>query len=277
MKRTSTDNQNKKNQQKGKNAQNVLILALCLGCILFDFFEFPILKNAERNRLLNQSLGLSLGWLGVLLLLCRWNIKLLQKPYFSVSIIVGLIIAVNNFPFFSYFSGNMRFIRKELFDVVLFAFYCLSVGFLEEFLFRGLIFACLADIFPKNKKGLLQTFFVSSVLFGVSHLFNLFSGADVGATFLQIGYSVLTGGLFAFVLIKTKNLFFPALLHAVYNFCGLLLSKQGLGGGVVFDVPTVMITAILAVLAGIYVLYGLFHIQEGERSVLYKRLGIKNE
>ncbi len=272
MKRKATDN-----GKKGQSAQIVLILALCFGCVLFDFFEFSIVNDPQRNRWLNQTIGLSLGWIGVLLLLRKFHIKLFQKPYFSVSLVAAALVAINNFPFFSYFSGNMRFVRKEFLDALLFGVYCLSVGLLEEFLFRGLIFACLAELFSNDKKGLMQTFFISSVLFGVSHLFNLFSGANVGATFLQVGYSILTGGLFAFVLIKTKNLLCPAVLHAVYNFCGLLLSGQGLGSGVVFDTSTVIITAAIAVLASIYVLYELFHIQDAERIVLYKRLGVEKE
>ena len=169
----------------------------------------------------------------------------------------------------------MRFIKKEFLDVLFLFLYCMSVGLLEEFVFRGLIFSTLAGVFPNTKKGLLQTFFLSSCLFGFVHLLNIFAGAGVGETLLQVGYSILTGGLFAFVLIKTKNLLCCAGVHAIYNFCGLLLSEQGLGSGVVFDLPTVIVTALLAVITTVMVLYQLFHLQDAERSVLYKRLGVK--
>jgi hypothetical protein len=116
---------------------------------------------------------------------------------------------------------------------------------------------------------------ISSLIFGLSHLLNIFTGADVAATFLQIGYSILTGGMFAFALIKTKNILFSVLLHAVYNFGGLLFSKQGLGMGVVFDTPTAVMMAVVAVIVGIFVIIKLVTYPDEEREYLYKKLGIK--
>lgn len=266
----------KKNEKKQSRGTIVLIVALCLGCLIFDFFEFKILTGDARNRWLNESIGMIFGICAVALVLSRMKMRLFSRPYFGVSFFVCLLVAVNNFPFISYFNGNTSPLKPTCFwDVLLFAVHCISVGVLEECIFRGLIFACLAETFPKNRNGLIKTFFLSSIIFGFSHLLNLFAGAGIGETLLQVGYSVLTGGLFAFAFIKTKNILCPAFLHAVYNFCGLLLSKKGLGSGVVFDVPTVILTAAIAVLAGVYVLYELFHIKEGERSVLYKRLGVE--
>jgi membrane protease YdiL (CAAX protease family) len=107
-----------------------------------------------------------------------------------------LIIAIDNFQFCAYFNGKMQLVYDKPTDIMLFGLYCLSVGLFEECLFRGLVFGILADVFPQNKKGFLLTYFVSSLLFGAMHIFNGISGA----TIMQVGYSVLTGGLFAFCL-----------------------------------------------------------------------------
>jgi membrane protease YdiL (CAAX protease family) len=109
------------------------------------------------------------------------------------------------------------------------------------------------------------------------HLFNLFSGAGVVPTLLQVVYTTLMGGVFAFVLMKTKNLLCCAFVHALYNFGGLLLDstqRMGLGSGIIFDLGTVILTVILGICIGAFILYNVYKYSEAERSILYKRLGI---
>ena len=94
---------------------------------------------------------------------------------------------------------------------------------------------------------------------------------------MQVLYSVLTGGLFAFVLIKTQNVLCSALVHGVYNFCGTLLSPVYFGTGVVFDIASAALLAVVSVAVGIYVLRSVFSYTEQERKSLYEIFGIKNE
>ena len=105
-------------------------------------------------------------------------------------------------------------------------------------------------------------------------MLNIFSGANVGATFLQSCYSTLTGALFAFVLIKTKNVMLCALTHGLYNFCGLLFSaEQGLGAGVVFDIPTALTMLIVSLIVFVIALIAFIKYKDEERIELYGRLG----
>ena len=94
---------------------------------------------------------------------------------------------------------------------------------------------------------------------------------------VQVGYTILTGGLFAFCLIKTKNILCCAVVHAVYNFCGLLMGAEsalGLGTGVVFDLGTVITMLIVSVLVGGFILYKVFTYTEKERIELYAKLAV---
>ncbi|MBQ8284632.1 MAG: CPBP family intramembrane metalloprotease [Clostridia bacterium] len=214
------------------------------------------------------------GMIAVVLIMYRFGLKLFKKLQNWLYLLPCLLIAVDNFPFYSYFQGNMRFVDRSLSSVLLFAGYCLVIGMFEECVFRGLIFSILAGYFSKDKAGLIKTFVISSVLFGLAHIFNVFGG-NVGGTLLQVGYTTLTGGLFAFALIKTKNVLCCGIIHAVYNFCGLLLSEQGLGGGIVFDLGTGIIMAVISVCVAVFVFYSLYTYKEDELTVLYSRLGIK--
>ena len=270
------------NLEKRKRIRDVvqiaLIVVFCAITIALEFVCFADLTNASdalRNTMLCRIIQQFCGALAAILLMVRSNIRLFGKPQKWLCLIPCLIVAIDNFQFSAYFQGKMQLVHDRPTDVLLFGVYCLTVGLFEECIFRGVIFSVLAGCFPQNKKGFLLTYILSSCVFGFAHLLNGFSMATV----LQVGYSILMGGLFAFCLIKTKNVLCCAVTHALYNFCGLLFSSYengtiGLGSGVVFDVGTIITMAIVGVAIGLLVLYKVFTYSEKEREELYQKLGI---
>lgn len=245
----------------------LLMLIVVVLCGIMAFLEFSsicLIPDEKRNEWLLKILQQSFGSMAVILLLYSMRVKLCGKPRKCLYLIPCFLIAVNNFQWWSFFAGKMTLTRVHFVDVTLFTLQCLLIGLFEELIFRGAIFSLLAGVFSKDRKGLWLTYVTSSVVFGFAHIFS--------GNFLQVGYTVLTGGLFAFVLIKTKNVLCCAFIHALYNWCGLLMDQ--LGTGAVFDVGTCVLMAIIAVLAGIFVLYAVFTYPEEERRELYIRLGI---
>ena len=253
--------------------QTLIFVLLSAFCILLEFLDIPYLKDEFQNRILGLLIQQLCGAAAAILLMNYLGIKAFQKPEKLLFLLPYLLVAVNNLPFSTYFNGKMQLIHASVLDFSLFFGYCMAVGLFEECVFRGMIFSALAGYFSNDKRGFLKTYFLSSVLFGLAHLFN---GLSLN-TLLQVAYTILTGGLFAFCFIKTKNLLCPVLVHGLYNFCGLLFDVQGLGTGVVFDLNTVIITIIIGVLAGIYVLYNVFAYSERECRDLYKRLGVEDK
>ena len=252
---------------------NACIIALCVATCVMEFLEISFTGNAFRDKTLSGILQQTFGGVAMILLMIRSKLRLFDKPKNLLYLLPCMVIAVDNFPFYSYFQGNMQWVRTELIDVVLFALYCLLVGIFEETIFRGILFYAIASRFSNDRKGFIKTYVASSVVFGAAHLMNIFGG-NVGAVLLQVGYSTLTGGLFAFALIKTRNIFCAGFVHAVYNFCGLLLSEKGLGTGVVFDVGTGIIMAVISIAIGVFVLINVFRYSEKDRGELYKKLGL---
>ncbi len=254
-----------------------IILISCVLTAVFDFVEFSAFNSEIYNKLFGNILPLLFGTLAVTLLVWRSGAKLFQKPQKLLYLIPCLIIAVDNFPFAAYFAGKMQLLHTDAGHFLSFGFYCLLVGVFEEMIFRGILFQFLCERFSKDKKGLLKTYFLSSVLFGCMHLFNLFAGAGIGQTLLQVGYSTLTGGLFAFAFLKTKNILISAVTHALYNFCGLLFTAElGLGNGSVIDLPTALVMLAVSLLVGVFVLYKTFTYPESERKELYARLAVRS-
>ena len=264
-------------RRKAKNLIQIICIAtFCILAVVLDFIKIPYLSNELQNSLLSKIVQQACGSVAAILILARLNIRLFSRPNKWLYLIPCFIIAIDNFQFASYLNGNMQLVHTKPLYFVLFAGYCLAVGLFEECVFRGVIFSLMAGWFPKNKKGFLLTYVLSSVVFGLAHLLNGFS---IG-TIVQVGYTILTGGLFAFCLIKTKNILCCAAVHATYNFCGLLMGEAGalgLGTGVIFDIGTVITMLIVSVIVGLFVLWKVFTYPEKERIELYQKLAVKQD
>lgn len=246
-----------------------VILLLCGLTLVLDYLKINYLEDELRNKYLSKIIQQGCGGIAAILLMRRLNIRLFGKPQHILYMIPCLLIAIDNFQFSSYFQGNMQLVHNKPIDFLLFGLYCLSVGLFEECIFRGVIFAVVAGLFSKDKKGLWWTYITSSVVFGIAHIFN--------GSILQVGYTILTGGLFAFALMKTKNIFCCAFVHALYNFGGLLFEtaeRFGLGNGVVFDIGTVITMLVVCLTLGAFVLYSVFKYSAEEQKELYRKLGV---
>ncbi|MBE5745584.1 MAG: CPBP family intramembrane metalloprotease [Clostridiales bacterium] len=251
----------------------ITIVVFCAFMAVLEWIPIPFVKDVWRNAIYNKILQQACGLTAAIVFLCFLRIRLFGKIHNWLYLLPCIVVAVNNFQWWSYFSGYQQLVRQNVADITLFATYCLLVGLFEEFVFRGILFSALASVFPKNKKGLLTTFVFSSCIFGLTHLLN--------GNVLQALYSILTGGLFAFVLIKTQNLLCCGVIHGLYNFCGLLMDKAsnlGLGNGVkLFNWGTILTMGSVVVLMIVFVVYSLIKHAETERKTLYQRLSVKDD
>jgi membrane protease YdiL (CAAX protease family) len=85
---------------------------------------------------------------------------------------------------------------------------------------------------------------------------------------MQIGYSFLIGAMCSVVLFKTANLWLCVALHAIYDFCGLLVPT--LGDGSWWDVPTIVFTAVLAVATTAYMVVLFARMKPEEIDRIYR-------
>lgn len=74
------------------------------------------------------------------------------------------------------------------------------VGFLEEIIFRGMLFSGMAE------NGIKTAIIVSSLTFGIGHIVNLLMGAPVFETLLQTVYASAIGFCYTAVFYKGKSL-----------------------------------------------------------------------
>ena len=101
-----------------------------------------------------------------------------------------------------------------LFVLVAVAF---TTGLFEEVLVRGLVLNVLLNKMSDTRKSIIKACWVSSMLFGVLHLFNLTTGAGVIETVGQVIYATFVGVFLAAIYIRTKSLWPSIILHAVID------------------------------------------------------------
>lgn len=191
-----------------------------------------------------------------------------KKPLLVALTIPGFVIAVNNFPFVSFFQKDCSLDAAPS-SIAFFALVCLGVGFFEEMAFRGCAFMLLLKSRTQSKGKIFLAIFLSSVVFGLIHFVNIFFGASPLAVLLQIGYSALIGALCSMVLLLTRNIWLCVILHATYNFCGGLIDRYG--SGVQWTTAEIIFTAVIAVIVTVYFFVLFFKMPTKLASELFKK------
>ena len=130
-------------------------------------------------------------------------------------------------------------------ETVLYILAMLCVGFLEEVIFRGLLFEAM------RKDSVKAAIIVSSVTFGIGHILNLFngSGADILPNILQIVYATAAGFMFCMIYVKTDSLIVCILIHGIFNALSAF-SRAPVGAE-----RQILSCILLAVISGGYALY----------------------
>lgn len=103
-------------------------------------------------------------------------------------------------------------------EAVLYVLSMLCVGFLEEVIFRGLLFDAIGGESSKT------AVFVSSITFGAGHIVNLVngSGAELLPNILQVIYATAAGFMFVMMYVCSKSLISCIVAHGVFNSLSVL-------------------------------------------------------
>ena len=121
------------------------------------------------------------------------------------------------------------------------------VGFLEEVIFRGLLFRAM------EKDNLKTAMIVSSLTFGLGHIVNLFngSGMDLASSMTQIVLAVLLGFVLVLIFYYGKSLIPCILFHSANN----ALQVFSADGSLDPQTEMVLNLVVIAIVLGGYSLY----------------------
>ena len=100
----------------------------------------------------------------------------------------------------------------------------LCVGFLEEVIFRGLLFKTIA------KDNIKSAVIISSVTFGIGHIINLFngSGMDLVDNLCQIVFAIAVGFLLVTIFYRGGSLLPCIIVHSAINTLGTFANDANL-------------------------------------------------
>ena len=196
---------------------------------------------------------------GALIICAVLGYSPLKKPVLrknALLLTVAFAVTAVNLPVSGLITGKV--VLTENAEILRYSVYCALIGISEEAVFRGAVQSVIAESMRDKKRPLFKTLFISSAVFSLCHLSNIFS-QGVGATLLQVGYTFLTGALFGAVFAWTENLLFPAFFHTVFDLGGLAFSAPlGIAVGNMWDTLTVVLTAAVGVIATAVVLIKVF-------------------
>ena len=172
---------------------------------LIFIFIFSVLQSLslEGNKQIGVEYSVSAITTLVLAVFLYWFIRRKElKDYYGFR---HLQISYKQFlyfiPLFVLISINLWNgvkINLPVTDSICYLVYMLGVGFVEEVLFRGFLFRALA------KDNMKMAVIISSLTFGLGHLFNLLNGSGMTlvANLCQVVGAVSVGFLFVLILLR---------------------------------------------------------------------------
>lgn len=105
-------------------------------------------------------------------------------------------------------------------QVIVFSIDALCIGFIEEILFRAFLFKTFQE------KSNVLAIVISSCAFGFIHIVNLFSGADIAITLVQIVFCCAFGFACAVFICRTNNVIPCVLCHGLLDAIGLFWTEE---------------------------------------------------
>lgn len=175
---------------------------------------FSVADDVSQSLGVEKIITAPVGVLSALVLFLWIKKQNLSETY-------GLCLFKGNWKDYLYFTPLLLIMTTNLWngvamnaapgETVLHILSMVCVGFLEEVIFRGLLFKAIYKSNPK------QAILISSITFGIGHVVNLLNGADLLPTILQICYASAIGFLFTIIFYKGKSLVPCIITHGIVN------------------------------------------------------------
>ena len=137
------------------------------------------------------------------------------KKYGLIGIVVGIISGI------AFFIGLTLDARPSIWKVLIEGIiYYIGVAIIEELYVRGLLLNLIEKISYKSKNSTLIAIIVSSVIFGLGHIFGVL-GEPMLVITTKVIWTIAMGIYFGAIYKKTNNLWIPIILHFIINICAL--------------------------------------------------------
>ncbi|HAM63213.1 MAG: hypothetical protein A2Y20_03380 [Firmicutes bacterium GWF2_51_9] len=103
-------------------------------------------------------------------------------------------------------------------QIMIFGLLMLNVGFIEEVIFRGLLYKAI-----KDKSGRNRAILISGLTFGLGHIVNLLRGMSIEHQFQQIAAAIILGIMLALIVEVSKSILPGVIFHVLFNFSSTIM------------------------------------------------------
>ena len=242
----------------------IIACAAALAAIYIAPVEFSADKTADglwRDGVTRALLACAII---ALIISCGYTASLTRREKGTAARLLWclplLLVAAANFPYSALADGSATVTRPDL--IWLFIIKCVMIALSEELLFRGFLLEFLKETFKGKSYEYLKVLLLSSAIFALFHLLNLFEGAGAGATFLQVGYTFLTGITYAAATLHTGNIWAAVFIHALFDVGGLMIGD--IGEGPFQDGVFWALTAIAAAICAVHLILHVVKMYNGK-------------
>lgn len=231
-----------------KNKILFTIIWIVLYCVLFSLGDY-LSSLIGIDKIITLPIGLILSFvlfdfLRKYNLTSNYGLKKSNTPASRMLFYIplGILLIINVWNGFT--------LNYTIFETVLYVLSMFIVGFLEEVIFRGLLFK------EMSKDGLVGAIIVSSLTFGIGHIINLFNGSnmDLLSNIMQIIYATSAGFMFVMVYLKTDSIIICILTHGLFN----ALSAFSISyNDITVEVVISLVITLITLAYGLFILFNL--------------------
>lgn len=207
------------------------ILVIIVIVIIHQIPIYLLMQNlgmAENiaNLIDKITLNLIVVVLAILLIKKRglWKVsglsyKVIKSPYLYIILLFYLFIFTGGFNSIKLIPAH----RLSSLLVLIFLIKSVTVGFLEEVVFRGLIQGSIIKDFGNTKRGIVFSVVLSGIIFGIAHIINIGEiYIDLNGVIRQVFAATCLGTLFGVVLLRTRNIYPIIFIHSAISFFSLI-------------------------------------------------------
>ena len=208
----------------------IWILIYVITMSMADYFSYLVgIEKVFTMPLSITLVTILLIWINKEKVSSRYGLTKGRFPQKAYLYFIPLIVTVS-----VNFWGGVR-IQYTILETILYVISMLSVGIIEEIIFRGFLFKAL------SKDNVKVAIIVSSLTFGFGHVINLVSGAELLPTLLQIAYATAAGFSFTIIFYKSGSLLPCIIAHSVMNATSVFACNMG----IIMDIITAIVLIVI--------------------------------
>ncbi len=208
------------------------VISVILLSLLATLLTEIHLENWLSNYMEEQSASYLVGFIeqsvvGLLVIFLLGKLNLLQAAGFTkpsqwkaVWLIWPILVYSVLNGATSPFDGTLTIDTSKPILILLFVLLYLSVGFIEEIIFRGATLSILLNKWGRSRKQIYWVVLLSNLAFGGLHIINLVMGRrTLLSTGAQILYGTFFGVFFAACYLRNKSIWPVIFGHALFDLC----------------------------------------------------------